>query len=367
MNYQKIYNDLINKRKLSPPENCYTERHHIIPVCMNGTNDKDNLVTLTAREHFVAHALLVKIYKNDKRYYFKLLRAITAMQRFWGRISVDGNLRKPNKTYRLYANWKIQLSQYIKDNKDQFAFNLNKKAVYNNKLHKVRILNPDDIEPFILDNPDWSREKDNTWPKHQSTKNMIHIYNIETNKGTLINKYEDIPDGWLKGCSPNSNMHIQQYNPTKGKMWVTNLDTNKAELWFKDKELPKNYVKGKVNLKLRKDKTDIALRPQRQPPKRKYPIHPKLTDEEKAIIHEEKMAAYREREKIRRAKFRSEQREKYLVLLDDYIKLGYNGFLKKHPDYTKSRNNLCNRFRKYCKEEFEEYKNLKNNLKCSLT
>lgn len=36
----------------------YHERHHIIPKCMGGTNDADNLIDLFAREHFIAHKLL---------------------------------------------------------------------------------------------------------------------------------------------------------------------------------------------------------------------------------------------------------------------------------------------------------------------
>ena len=40
----------------------YVEGHHIIPICMGGPNNKDNIVYLTAREHFVAHQLLSLIY-----------------------------------------------------------------------------------------------------------------------------------------------------------------------------------------------------------------------------------------------------------------------------------------------------------------
>jgi len=43
----------------------YSEKHHIIPRCMNGDNKKDNLVRLTAREHFVAHLMLTKIYPDN--------------------------------------------------------------------------------------------------------------------------------------------------------------------------------------------------------------------------------------------------------------------------------------------------------------
>lgn len=38
----------------------YLEKHHIIPKCFGGTNDTCNIARLTAREHFIAHLLLVK-------------------------------------------------------------------------------------------------------------------------------------------------------------------------------------------------------------------------------------------------------------------------------------------------------------------
>ena len=68
MNYQKIYKCIINKRKFCIPEG-YTEKHHILPRCLGGSNNKSNLVRLTAREHFICHLLLVKIYKHTQYFY----------------------------------------------------------------------------------------------------------------------------------------------------------------------------------------------------------------------------------------------------------------------------------------------------------
>ena len=65
MDYQKVYNDLISKRKefpLKKSKDLYTELHHIVPRCLGGTDESSNLVRLTAREHFIAHRLLAKIY-----------------------------------------------------------------------------------------------------------------------------------------------------------------------------------------------------------------------------------------------------------------------------------------------------------------
>lgn len=56
----------------------YTERHHIIPQSLGGSNDKDNLVDLTAREHFICHWLLIKMTEGEAR--GKMLYALNGMK-----------------------------------------------------------------------------------------------------------------------------------------------------------------------------------------------------------------------------------------------------------------------------------------------
>lgn len=65
MNYTDIYNKLIS-RAMNRPIGGYIENHHILPKCMGGSNDASNIVALTAREHFVAHQLLVKMYPHNR-------------------------------------------------------------------------------------------------------------------------------------------------------------------------------------------------------------------------------------------------------------------------------------------------------------
>jgi hypothetical protein len=52
MNYKNIYERLIQRGK-SRTLSEYTERHHIVPRCMGGTDDAQNIVRLTAEEHYV--------------------------------------------------------------------------------------------------------------------------------------------------------------------------------------------------------------------------------------------------------------------------------------------------------------------------
>ena len=78
MNYQRIYNEIIERAKLrglnKKKLEYFTERHHIIPKCLNGTNDKDNLVLLTGREHYLCHWLLWKANKENQKLFFAIWR-----------------------------------------------------------------------------------------------------------------------------------------------------------------------------------------------------------------------------------------------------------------------------------------------------
>ena len=70
MNYTKIYDDLVAKcvvRGLDKKAlEGYFEIHHILPRCMGGGDDKENLVMFTGREHYIAHMLLWKIHPRNR-------------------------------------------------------------------------------------------------------------------------------------------------------------------------------------------------------------------------------------------------------------------------------------------------------------
>lgn len=69
MNYETHY-DTLNERARNRVLEGYTERHHVVPRCMGGSDNANNIVRLTAEEHYVAHQLLVKIYpENNKLIY----------------------------------------------------------------------------------------------------------------------------------------------------------------------------------------------------------------------------------------------------------------------------------------------------------
>lgn len=67
MNYEKHYCNLIDKHgSVSRPVSGYFERHHILPKCMGGKDKYSNLIYLDARNHLLAHWLLMKAFPGIK-------------------------------------------------------------------------------------------------------------------------------------------------------------------------------------------------------------------------------------------------------------------------------------------------------------
>lgn len=73
MNHQKVYESIIQKAKSENRKRLrknninyiYYENHHILPRCLGGNDNKNNLMLLTAKEHYVCHRLLTYIYKGN--------------------------------------------------------------------------------------------------------------------------------------------------------------------------------------------------------------------------------------------------------------------------------------------------------------
>lgn len=78
MNYKLIYDSLVERGKNRILDG-YGENHHIVPKSLGGNDDKINLVKLTAREHFICHYLLTKIYPPKTKEYYSMIRAFMLM------------------------------------------------------------------------------------------------------------------------------------------------------------------------------------------------------------------------------------------------------------------------------------------------
>ena len=159
MDYQRIYNKIINNRKQNTPD-VYTEKHHIIPKSLGGSNTKDNIVRLTAREHFICHLLLIRIYKDDKYKWAKMMSAFCRM------------LQQPQEEQKRYCPSKWYA--YMRENLSK-AMKINQGGERNSQYGKHWIINPETGEKKSLQESEIQTYLDNGWIRGRTLKPKKYI------------------------------------------------------------------------------------------------------------------------------------------------------------------------------------------------
>jgi len=132
MNYTKIYNSIITKASKRKEYNGYYEKHHIVPRSLDGSNDDDNLVRLTSREHFICHFLLAKIYQPQTFEWYKMNHAFLMMKTA---PTSHGRYFNSHLYEALRTNFSEVMSISQQGNKNS---QYNTRWIYNNNLQKCR-------------------------------------------------------------------------------------------------------------------------------------------------------------------------------------------------------------------------------------
>lgn len=253
MNYSKIYNQLIEKRRLYPVNKDKSkpyevEYHHIIPVACNGKKDPKkkyynhsgtNIIGLTLKEHFLAHWLLAKIY--DGKFMDAMWNAFSHMCGKYSTANQRFFVRCPS---RVFVSAKKNAGKYISQiNRGRIKVNNGEKelAVYPDKIPhgyfkgtlKKRItINNGKITKRIPENepiPDGFVKGD------LSTKNTIWINNGTDQK--MIQRNLPIPIGWKIGRL----VTWTRKENCKGLIWVNN---GIKQLRVKPNNIPDGFIPG---------------------------------------------------------------------------------------------------------------------------
>jgi hypothetical protein len=102
MNYTNLYVNLLIKHGTEAKPKGYSERHHILPLSLGGTDAPDNLIYLSARAHYIAHWLL-----------FKMTKTVVMARAFYGMCDTG---RRPERkrviTSRRYASAKKAFGEF---------------------------------------------------------------------------------------------------------------------------------------------------------------------------------------------------------------------------------------------------------------
>ena len=121
--YTNWYNKLIQNGRRDKPA-YYAERHHVIPRCLGGSDETENLVYLSARQHYIAHLLLTKMVDGNARYkiwwaFHRMLfsnggsRAYDFNRRRWAKWISENHASKRPETMDL---WRQQVSERVSSN-----------------------------------------------------------------------------------------------------------------------------------------------------------------------------------------------------------------------------------------------------------
>lgn len=116
--YTIVYNNIINRAKARVLDG-YAENHHIIPRSLGGTDIPENLVRLTAREHFICHLLLTKMLTGQNQH--KMIHASWCMVMLTDR----------QQEYKINSHtYKILKEKYSSMRKTQEPWNKGTKGSY---------------------------------------------------------------------------------------------------------------------------------------------------------------------------------------------------------------------------------------------
>lgn len=102
--YYRVYGSIISRARASVNRQVERgEKHHILPRSMGGSNDRENLVLLTPREHFICHLLLTKCTTGAAK--FKMAAAMNLMignvNKRLGRVHVTNSRYDASRFYDL--------------------------------------------------------------------------------------------------------------------------------------------------------------------------------------------------------------------------------------------------------------------------
>lgn len=177
MNHKQIYQNIINKSKLQcrSKKDSYFEKHHIIPKTIGGDNSKENIVLLTAKEHFICHRLLCFIYPESKSLHFA----------FWAMCNqVKGDVKRDYKiTSRTYEDAKLKFKEVNsllhkgKKLSDEHLFKIKTRMLSDNNPMKNR---------KGIDNPLYKKERTDIVKSKISQTKLLNPTNNCNFKGIYV-------------------------------------------------------------------------------------------------------------------------------------------------------------------------------------
>ena len=203
--YENWYNSIINRAK-SRVLNGFGERHHIIPKSLGGSDKRDNIVKLTAREHFICHWLLIKFKKGKEQY---------SMFCAFARFGTNGRFNSKEYEIKKKAQSKKTSERNSGNGNPNFGGVFTSKAEIRDKMKKPRInkefIGKHERTPEMISRFKESRAKGtagkgefNSMAKEENRRKVAEskigkrkFWNPERTESKMLLP-ENVPEGWVR-------------------------------------------------------------------------------------------------------------------------------------------------------------------------
>lgn len=202
----------------------YTEKHHIIPKCLGGANERTNIAVLTAREHYIAHLLLTKM-SDDHRLKF----GFVAMTRINGRHERGYRITSYGYKYAKECNAK---ASSIRSKKHAGKHLIGRKMYHDPITGRRSSFHDDDPIP-----EGWVRGMGVRDKEKVGDSNRGRVYYHRGNEVVAVKDPSELDgDGWIKG-NPNA-------ATGKGKNYITSFDPRTGKEYHTE-FMPEGNVRGR--------------------------------------------------------------------------------------------------------------------------
>ena len=203
--YTACYKRIIANAALrSLTKDVYTEKHHIIPKSLGGSNSKSNLVVLTAREHFVCHLLLPKMTEGPDK--VKMVYAAWLM------------CCKNKRTPRDYI---VNSTMYASVKKQRVAIQRTIRGPAHPNFGKKTGRTADVFTPTWRANISAAKKGKPTWNKGVARPQSVKDAISNSSKGKIP---------WNKGIPTSSSTAQKIKEANTGKRWVYNNMLNERKM-----------------------------------------------------------------------------------------------------------------------------------------
>lgn len=229
--YTRWYINIIENALLRPQNRLrlketygYVESHHILPKSfhLGGEKDKNNLVFLTAKEHFVIHLVATKMFDS----YFKNKMAFA----FW-RLNTSNTNQSRHTNSRLYAKIKPDFHENVRLYKGL-------------KVKYVSKNNPEGINELKLQG--WSETMTPEF-KARNTGNMKGKRHSDETKRKMSAASKGKPKHWLRGTK-RSEETKQKAKESRIQADVNDPERKKRRLENTSKRTKELFASGKLNV-----------------------------------------------------------------------------------------------------------------------